>query len=77
MDIESLGGGFGTGLIGAILGVLGINRKVNKLEDDKQDKSVCDSTHKGIEDKFKTLVEGQKYLIERVDKLNDYVRNGK
>ncbi len=77
MDIESIGSGFGTGLIGAILGVLGINQKVNELKNDKQDKSVCEPIHKGIDDKFKTLLEGQKYMIERLDKLNDYVRNGK
>ena len=75
MDLESLGGGAGAGLIGAILGVLGINRRVNKLEDAKQDKSICDSVHKGIDDKFKILVEGQKYVIERLDKLNEYIRN--
>ena len=75
MDLESLGGGAGAGLIGAILGVLGINRRVNKLENAKQDKSICDSVHKGIDDKFKILVEGQKYVIERLDKLNEYIRN--
>lgn len=77
MDIESIGSGFGTGLIGTILGILGITRKVNRLDDCKQDKTVCDSIHKGINDKFDTLIKGQDRIWERLDRLNDYIRNGK
>ncbi len=76
-DIESIGTGAGAGLIGAILGILGINRRINKVEDQKQDKSLCENIHKGADEKFTILIEGQKRVFERLDTLNDYLRNGK
>ena len=72
-DIESLGGGAGAGLIGAILGIFGINKKV----DGKQDIKVCDVIHKSIDDKFTVLIEGQGKLFNKIDSINEYLRNGK
>lgn len=77
MDIESLGGGAGAGLIGAILGVLGINRRMSNLEKCKQDKSVCNAIHKSDDDKFEILIKGQDKIFERLDNMNDYLRNNK
>ena len=74
-DLESLGGGAGAGLIGAILGVFGINRRINKLEESKQDKSACGLIHKAIDEKFTILIDGQKRIFESIDDLNDYLRN--
>ena len=74
-DLESLGGGAGTGIIGAILVAFGFGRRVNKLEDGKQDKSSCVPIHKGIDEKFDTIIKGQDKIWERLDSLNDYVRN--
>jgi len=76
-DIESIGSGAGAGLIGAILGILGINRRVNKVEDSKQDKSVCEAMHKGIDEKFGILIEGQAKLFDKFDGINEYLRNKK
>lgn len=76
-DIESIGSGAGAGLIGAILGVLGINRRMNKLEENKQEKSVCEILHKSADDKFDVLIKGQERLFEKVDDLNNYLRNHK
>jgi len=76
-ELETLGIGTGGGLIGAILGVFGINRRVNKLEEQKQDKILCETIHKGAEHKFTVLIEGQNRIFERIDALNDYLRNGK
>ena len=76
-DIESIGGGAGAGLISGILGVLGINRRMNKIEDCKQDIPVCDAKHKGIDEKFEIMVDLQKEIRERLDGLNDFVRNKK
>lgn len=76
-ELETLGIGTGGGLIGAILGVFGINRRVNKIEDQKQDKVLCQSIHEGANHKFNALIEGQKRIFERIDDLNDYLRNGK
>lgn len=73
MDIESIGSGAGAGLIGTLLGILGINKKV----DGKQDKTVCDVIHKSINDKFTVLIEGQSKLFDKFDKMNEYLRNGK
>ena len=77
MDLETLGTGAGSGLIGAILGVFGINRRVNKIEEQKQDKVLCETIHKGADEKFIILIEGQKRMFERLDNINDYLRNGK
>ena len=74
-DLETLGIGTGGGLLGAILGVFGINRRMNKMEDCKQDIPVCDAKHKGIDEKFVIMVELQKEIRERLDNLNDFVRN--
>jgi hypothetical protein len=38
---ESLGMGSITGFVTTILTLLGWNKRLNKLEDDKQDKNVC------------------------------------
>ncbi len=77
MDLESLGGGAGAGLIGTILGILGINRRVSKIEKDKQDRVVCDALHKSTDDKFDILINGQEKIFNRLDNLNDYLRDHK
>ena len=77
MDFESLGGGAGAGLIGAVLGIFGINRRVNNIERLKQDKAVCDALHKSADDKFDVLINGQEKIFNRLDNLNDYLRNHK
>ena len=76
-DIETLGIGTGGGLIGAILGVLGINRRVNKIEKEKQDKTLCEVIHKGIDDKFDILIKGQDRIFERIDTISDRLRGVK
>ena len=76
-DIESLGGGAGTGIIGAILVAFGFGRRVNKLEDGKQDKSSCIPIHRNIDDKFDILIKGQEKLFDKFDKINEYLRNEK
>ena len=77
MDLESIGSGAGAGLISGILGVLGINRRMNKIEDSKQDKTVCDVMHKGIDEKFVIMVDLQKEIREQLNDLNIYIRNKK
>ena len=76
-DIESIGSGGVAGLVGAILGVFGISRRINKVEEEKQDKILCQSIHEGANYKFNTLIDGQNRIFERLNDLNDYLRNGK
>lgn len=76
-DIESIGSGAGAGLIGAVLAVLGINRRMKKVEDDKQDKSVCEVLHKSSDEKFERIIKGQDKLFEKVENLDNYLRNHK
>ena len=76
-DIESMGGGGITGLFIGILTAFGLKSKVDKLDDKKQDKSVCDAVHKSIDDKFTILINGQTKLFDKVDGINNYLRNGK
>lgn len=75
MDLESLGGGVGSGLIGTILGLLGFskiqNRRIDKLEDNKQDKFACIPTHKGIEDKFNTIISSVNEIKDVQSKMWD------
>jgi len=78
-DIESLGGGAGAGLIGTILGILGMNRenkrRITNLERNKQDKELCSAFHKGIEDKFGSIVEVQKDIQTELRSLNNHLMN--
>jgi len=76
-DLESMGGGGISGLFIGIVTALGLKGKVDKLDDKKQDKTVCDAVHKSIDDKFGILIEGQGKLFDKVDKINDFLRNGK
>ena len=77
LELETLGISTGGGLIGAILGVLGINRRVNKIEEMKQDKTLCEVTHRGIDNKFSDIKESQKAIFEQIKSINEYLRNGK
>ena len=76
-DIESIGSGAGAGLIGAILGAFGINRRINKVEETKQDKALCETIHKGIDAQFLDIKEGQRAIFEELKDINKYLRNGK
>ena len=77
MDLESLGGGAGTGIIGAILVAFGFGRRVKNLEETKQSRNVCEAIHEGVNGRLNTIIEGQTKIWERLDNLNDYVRNQK
>jgi len=77
MDIESLGGGAGTGLIGAFLGYLGFSRRLNKLEDCKQDKSVCNVAHENIRNTFDDIKEDTRKIFDKIDDINRFLRNPK
>jgi len=76
-DLETLGIGTGGGLIGAVLGVLGINRRMNNIEKQKQDKSLCEAIHKGIDIQLVDIKESQKAIFEQIKDINDYLRNRK
>ena len=76
-ELETLGIGTGGGLIGAILGVFGINRRVNKVEETKQDKILCEVIHKGINTQFEDIKGSQRAIFEQIRNINEYLRNGK
>jgi len=76
-DLESLGSGGLGGLFIGIITALGLKSKVDKLDDKKLDKSVFDVVSKSIDEKFTILVNGQGKLFDKVDKINEYLRNGK
>ena len=76
-DVESIGGGGISGLFIGIITALGLKSKVDKLDDKKLDKSVFDVVIKSIDEKFCVLIEGQGKLFDKVDKINEYLRNGK
>jgi len=76
-DLESMGGGGIGGLFMGIITALGLKNKVDKLDDKKLDKSVFDVVSKSIDEKFSVLVEGQGKLFDKVDKINEFLRNSK
>ena len=76
-DLESIGGGGISGIFIGIITALGLKSKVDKLDDKKQEKSVCGVVHKSIDEKFNILIEGQGKLFDKFDKMNEYLRNGK
>lgn len=80
-DFDSLSGYGGVGgIIGAFLTFLGFKSRLDKADEiikQKQDKEVCGAIHKGIDEKIIAMIEIQKEIRERIDSLNDYVRNQK
>jgi len=76
-DLESMGGGGISGLFIGIITALGLKSKVDKLDEKKLDKEVFRDVQKSIDEKFTILVDGQKRVFERLDNLNDYLRNQK
>ena len=80
MNLESFSG-IGAGITGMLLGILGINKyysvKMTEALDKKQDKEPCIIYHKGIEDKFDTMVKGQERVLDRLDVIYDHLMNGK
>ena len=75
MNLESLGGGAIAGFFIAALSALGISRKINRLEETKQDKEVAVALQKGIDSKFENIVEIQKEIKTELRDLNNYLRN--
>ncbi len=76
-DIESLGGGGIGGVFIGILTALGLKGRISKLEEKKLDRSVFDAVHKGIEDKFAIIIDGQNRMFERIDTISDRLRGVK
>ena len=77
MDIESVASGGGAGFLGAVLAAFGLNRRMNKLEDGKQDKVVCDAIHEFTKAQFSDLKEGQRIIFEQLKEVNIFLRNNK
>lgn len=65
MNLESLGTGAGAGFVISILTALGWNRRINHLEEKKQDITVCDERWKTIIDMKDDIV----YIRSRIDKI--------
>jgi hypothetical protein len=76
MDFESMGGGAATGFITAVLTLLGWNRRLGKLEDNKQEKTDCITAMKGHAGNIDNIKEDVQYIRGRVDKLIDIAING-
>ena len=74
-DLESMGGGGITGLFIGVLTALGLKGKVDKLDEKKQDIKTCDALHKGIDEKFIIMTDIQREIRDRLNELNDYLRN--
>ena len=76
-DLESLGGGGISGLFIGIITALGLKGKIDKLDDKKLDKSVFEVVSKSFDEKFTVLINGQSKLFDKIDGINDYLRNQK
>lgn len=88
MDLLNLGSGAASGFVAAALTLLGWNRRLTKLEDCKQEISVCKKIHEDLiladamarnelemhRDKMQDDIA---YIRSRVDKLIDLRLNGK
>ena len=70
IDLETLGGGAGTGFLVSLVTAFGFGRRVSRVEDNKQDKSVCDALHRDSDRRLERIE-------EKLDGLNDYLRNHK
>jgi hypothetical protein len=69
IDLESLGGGAGAGILGSILGLLGFHRRLNSLEKGKQSRAVCSALHESMDKRLETLQNSIDHLTDRIDFL--------
>ena len=65
IDWESLGGGAATGFVTAILTLLGWNKRISNLEDQKADKDSIRS----VDSKVENLREDFKYIRGKLDDI--------
>jgi len=70
MEIESIGIGAASGFLTAILTAFGINRRLNNVENVKQEKAVCLAVHGATDLRLQ-------HIEDKLDDLNDYLRNHK
>ena len=77
MNLESVGFGAGGGIVVTILTALGWNRRMNNLEEKKQDRNVCEALHKSIDSQLGDLKKGQNAIFEKLDNINEFLRNHK
>ena len=74
-DLESMGGGGISGIFIGILTTIGLKSRVDKLEEKKLNKDVFVEFRKNVDEKFDRLIIGQDKVWERLNALNDYIRN--
>jgi hypothetical protein len=77
MNWESVGFGAGGGIVVTILTALGWNRRMNNLEEKKQDRNVCEVLHKSIDTQLGDLKKGQDAIFDKLDNINEFLRNHK
>lgn len=65
---ELVNGGVG-GLIVGVFTALGIFVRLKRVENGAQTKDICDERHRTVDAQLKTLVELQKDISKRLDKL--------
>lgn len=75
MNLESLGAGSITGFITTVFTLLGWNKRIQRLEEEKVDKEFCEKSMCGQTDSIKTIKEDLTYLRGRIDKLLDIAIN--
>ena len=77
MDLNSVGfgaiGGLFTGFAVNVLSAIGLKKRVDIMDRDKQDKSLCEERHKVVAG----LERDVQYIRSRVDEINDHLRNQK
>lgn len=67
MDLE--GYGLGGGILLSFLAAIGINRRVDKLEDNVVYKDVCTKCAQDTEHRFQTIKEGQEANGRKLDTI--------
>ncbi len=80
IDLEMIGAGGGTGIIGAVLAYLGFKRRIERVEADlrlKQNIDVSNALHSLYLSKFTFIEEGQKAIFDEIKSINSFLRNHK
>ncbi len=67
--LESLGSGGAGGVIGSILFILGWNKRMDRLQNDKQNKEDCKRIHDILSDDIKGMRVDVQHLTGRIDNL--------
>lgn len=76
MDLETTGAGAATGFLASLITLLGWNRRLNRVEDEKATKGDIAIVQKQVDEIKEEVKEDRKYIRNRLDDIVDRLPKG-